>query len=113
MKTIYGTVENGLTLNQYSRIVDFVEKNIFDGCGGRKIRAIHLIETGTLFRRGNVSSIRSRSYIFMNRYRLPPITNIDMIVENITKATKGNEVFAEWIQNPITLKFVLRQLISK
>lgn len=112
MKTIYGAVENGLTLNQYSRIVDFVERNIFDGCGGRKIRSIHLIETGLLFRRGKVSSIYSRSYIYLHRYRLPPITNLSRIVENITKVTKGNQIYAEWIQNPETLETVLRRLIA-
>lgn len=112
MKNIYGAVENGLTLNQYSRIVDFVERNIFDGCGGRKIRSIHLIETGNLFRRGKVSSIRSRSYIYLNRYRLPPITNFQRIIENITKVTRGNDIYANWIQNPETLEVVLRQLIA-
>lgn len=112
MKNVHGAVENGLTLNQYSRIVDFVEKNIFDGCGGRKIRSIHLIETGNLFRRGKVSSIYSRSYNYMNRYHLPPITNLQRIIQNITKVTKGNNIYADWIQNPETLEVVLLRVIA-
>ena len=113
MNNIYGAVSNGLTLSQYSRIVDFVEQNIFDGCGGRKIRSIYLMENGKMFRRGKVSQIQSRcrSYVCLTQKKIVPITNLDRIVANIVNVTSDNPIFADWIKNREELKTRILEII--
>jgi len=104
-KKIFGSVENGLTRKQFDSIVDYVEKMIFDGCGGRKMRTMYLIETGKMFKKGRVSDLKIRSAVFSRTNKThAPITNMDRIVTNILSATvKNSNRYAAWMQDESTL----------
>lgn len=86
-KVVFGAVKNGLSRRQFDKIVEFVEKEIFDGCGGRKIRAFHLIENGQFLGPGKLTKI-PRSYVLSLKFNPAPITNIDRIANNIVSAVR-------------------------
>lgn len=108
-KKIFGSVENGLTRKQFDSIVDYVEKMIFDGCGGRKMRTMYLIETGTMFKKGRITNVKIRSYTFANKNKThAPITNMERIVSNILSVTvKNSNKYAAWMQDENTLRIAL------
>lgn len=108
-KKIFGSVENGLTRKQFDSIVDYVEKMIFDGCGGRKMRTMYLIETGKMFKKGRIHDVKIRSYTFHCKNTThAPITNMDRIVTNILSATvKNSNRYAAWMQDESTLRIAL------
>ena len=104
VRPIFGAVENGITRRQFDRILKFVQAEIFDGCGLRKIRAFHLIENGEFLGHGKIAKV-PRSYTFSLKYpRHSPITNIDRIVENIVRAVKPFPNYAFGLRTPESLK---------
>jgi hypothetical protein len=107
-KKIFGSVENGLNRKQFDSIVDYVEKMIFDGCGGRKMRTMYLIETGKMFKKGNVKTVKMRSYYISTKYRgISPISNMDRIIHNILNVVSGNNKYPVWMQDENTLRIAL------
>lgn len=107
-KKIFGAVENGITRKQFDSIVDYVEKMIFDGCGGRKIRSLYLIETGKMFKKGRVNDLNFRTKYFSYKYKnLAPITNIDRIVYNIMNAIKDNNKYPAWMNDEKILRIAI------
>lgn len=109
MKKNFPSDENGLNRKQYESIVEYVEKMIFDGCGGRKIRTMYLIETGKMFRRGRVSDLKVRSYYISNKYKdVAPITNMDRIIYNIQKAISNQtNKYPAWMFDENMLRLAL------
>lgn len=107
---IFGAVENGLTKEQFGKIVKFVEKNVFDGCGRRKLRAFYLLETGK-FLAGNRTKT-SHSYQFFRNYESSPITNIDRIIHNISSVTSMNHKYATWLRDKDILRQHLEEVIK-
>lgn len=108
MKSKFGAVENGLTRKQFDAVVSFVEKMIFDGCGGRKLRTMYLIETGKMFKKGRVSELYIRTNIFANKYKtVAPITNIDRIIANIQKSIKGSNKYPAWMYDEQILRIAI------
>lgn len=106
----FAAVENGLTRQQYDRIVAYVEKMIFDGCGGRKMRTMYLIETGKMFKKGNVKTAKMRSYYISTKYRgISPISNMDRIIHNILNVTEDDKSnrFPGWMKDETTLRIAL------
>lgn len=106
-KKTFAAVENGLNRKQYEMLVDFVEKMIFDGCGGRKLRAFYLLETGKFLAGNRAKS--SHSYQFFRNYESSPITNIERIIHNISSVTSANIKYATWLRD----KDILRQHLAE
>ena len=107
---VFGAVENGLTKEQFGKIVKFVEKTVFDGCGRRKLRAFYLLETGKILVATRAKA--SRSYYFYKNYDSSPITNIDRIIHNISAVTSLNHKYANWLRDKDILKQHLAEVIK-
>lgn len=92
MKKFAGSVENGLTRAEFSKVLRFVQSRIFDGCPSRIQRSFYLIEHGVILKDGPMPYCRSYS-IFHHYKKVCPITNLDRIVDAIIAGTNKNSDF--------------------
>lgn len=92
MKNFSGSVENGLTRAEFSKVIRFVQSRIFDGCPSRVQRSFYLIEHGKIVNAGPMPYCRSYR-VFYSYKKICPITNLDRIVDAIIAGTSKNSDF--------------------